>query len=297
MPKTPSIYELQRDSYRHPTYWRSVNNTCAPHFHSSLELSYVRSGEMDALIDGNSVAARAGELLVVPSYSVHRFVAPVANDTTMLVIPLDYIGSFRQRMAGQRFAQYLLPAGSETRRIARCLQVLLEQPERGGEPYIVRGQIYTILGTLLEALPLQAAEQAGYSRVQDILGYLHDNYRHPVSLQQIAAIFGYSQSRISHIFNKNVGCSIPEYINTLRARAAANLLMNDGASITDVALEAGFESMRTFYRSFKNCFGVTPSHYLQLSQNDLHPLMQSHGLLLGQQRQAAARSRDEDGGR
>lgn len=276
MPTVPSIYELQRDSYRYPTYWRSPNNTCIPHFHSSLEVCYILSGTLEALIDGQSVVGAPGDLLVVPSYSVHRFSSTEPNDTIMLVIPLDYIDSFRRRMADRRFTECRLSAGAHTEKIAACLRMLLEQPEHGAEAYVVRGQIYTVLGLLLEALPCEAAKRSpDHVRVQDILYYLHCHFQRAVPLQEIATAFGYSPSRISHIFNRNVGCSIPEYLNTLRARDAANQLL-DGASVTTVAMEAGFESMRTFYRAFKNCFGVTPSSFLQFSQNDLHSLQQEH---------------------
>lgn len=279
MQHVPSVYERSRDDYHYPTCWRSFNNACAPHFHSALELNYVVSGEMDALLDGKPLSVKAGDLLIVPSYAVHRFVSPSETDTIVLVVPMDYIQSFRKRMAGSQFSRQLLSAGDGAAAVAACLRVLLERPEYGGDPYIVRGQIYTILGTLLERIPLQKADQEPlHTHIRDVLAYLHNNYRHPLSLDQIASNFGYSQSRISHLFNKKVGCSIPEYINTLRSRAAANMLLEEGASITDVAMDAGFESMRTFYRAFKHCFGVTPSHYLQLSPDDLHLLMQDNGL-------------------
>lgn len=287
MPKTKGYYEKTRDDYSQPTFWRTKNNFCHPHFHSALELNYVVKGEMEALVDGEGYTARQGELLVVSPYSLHKFTTPVSSDNYVLIVPRDYIRSFETQLRGKRFAGALLPKGEGARQIARCMQLLLKSPAFGQEmwpqprqdSYILRGQVYTILGILLESLPLQQMQQPGsHAFVRDVLGYLDANYRQPVTLGALAAKFGYSRSRISHAFNKEVGCSIPEYLGTLRARAAASMLLEEEAGITDVALEAGFESMRSFYRIFKASFGVTPTQFTKLPRAQLRLLMNNNGL-------------------
>ena len=46
-------------------------------------------------------------------------------------------------------------------------------------------------------------------------------------------------------------------------KLAALQLTQESVSLTTAAMNAGFESMRTFYRSFKRVFGVSPSEYLK----------------------------------
>ena len=279
MPNIPGVYERARDHYHCPTCWRCIGNTCAPHFHGSLELTYVHKGALNVMLDGEFFTAGRGELVIVPSYSVHHFASGSETDTTVLIIPMDYIRSFQKQIAEHEFAKVLIAAGKTTQEIAGCMRLLIERAAYGSDSYIVRGQIYTILGVLLEAVPLlPSPRKAVRFQTRDILDYLHTNYRYSLSLEQIAREFGYSKSRFSSIFNKNVGCSIPEYVNTLRSRAAANMLLEAGASITDVAMEAGFESLRTYYRSFKNCFGVTPTNFINLSRNEIHMLILNNGL-------------------
>ena len=280
------LYEKVRDDYRHPACWRAINNACPPHFHSAIELVYLNSGEMETVIDGVSVVVRERELLIVPPYSVHRFSTPIASDNLVLTIPLDYIPSYKKLLAGKIFSKVLLPAGKPTELISHALNILLEQPCSGNvlytsnyDSYIVRGQIYTVLGILLESIPfLDAASSGDHALVRDILRFLHNNYVDPITLGRIASAFGYSHSSISHIFNAEVGCSIPDYLGSLRARAATIMLISGKASITSIAMEAGFESIRTFYRTFKKCFGMTPSQFLHLSQTDLQLFVQNNSL-------------------
>lgn len=261
-----SVYEHVRDNHRYPTCWQSINNTYFAHFHTSLELVYITSGTMDATVSGVHTQVSAGELLVVPSYAVHRYETCDHSDTLVLIIPLDYISRMRGMRSDHTFESCALKTCTQVQEIAGCMQVLSDRELTADSP-VVRGYIQVISGLLLELIPLvetPAGRDAG--QIQEILSYLHDNFRSPVGLSALSSRFGYSPSRFSHIFNENVGCSISQYINTLRCRNTAGLLLeHEGISVLDAALASGFESMRTFYRAFRQCFGVTPSQYVELS--------------------------------
>lgn len=283
---TGAYYELVRDRIHHPTCWELDDNHCLPHFHSALELTYMHSGCMEALIDGKPFVVRRGELLVIAPYSVHAVETPRASHCTVLVIPRDYIRPFAAWIQDKTFDSVVL-RGGDVGEVARAMGMVLalpprwEQPGRhvGQESFVERGQIYTILGLLMRNLVLRGRPRGDeVSLVQGILAYLDSHYREAVDLAHLAARFGYSQSRISHVFNTEVGCNIPQYVNTLRARAAAALLLEEKVSVTRAAMETGFESMRTFYRAFRLCFGVTPRAFAALPPVDWALLLQSSGL-------------------
>ena len=63
---------------------------------------------------------------------------------------------------------------------------------------------------------------------------------------------------ISHVFNKEIGISLPEYLNTLRIRDATMLLKEGDMSITDIAFAVGFNTLRSFNRRFLDHTGKTP---------------------------------------
>ena len=59
-------------------------------------------------------------------------------------------------------------------------------------------------------------------------------------------------------FNKEIGISLPEYLNTLRIRDAIMLLKEGTMSITDIAFAVGFNTLRSFNRRFLEHTGKTP---------------------------------------
>ena len=127
---------------------------------------------------------------------------------------------------------------------------------------ITKGYAYVIIGLLMDKVGLM---DVGNNKTdyffKDILAYIEENYASPLSLDKISARFGYSKYSFSHLFNSYFSCTLTDYVNSLRARSAANMLVSEDLSMTEIAMRSGFESLRTFYRVFKNCYGCTPSAY------------------------------------
>ena len=51
------------------------------------------------------------------------------------------------------------------------------------------------------------------------------------------------------------------FINNLRTEHSAELIKS-GSSVIDAAENSGFSSLRTFYRCFKNKYGVSPKCFV-----------------------------------
>ena len=82
-----------------------------------------------------------------------------------------------------------------------------------------------------------------------------------ISLDTLAEIAGYSKFHFSRIFKQFNSMSYLQYINLRRTRAAETLLLDPAIPITEVAMQAGFSSLSTFNRIFKEIKHCTPSSY------------------------------------
>lgn len=60
-----------------------------------------------------------------------------------------------------------------------------------------------------------------------------------------------------------------EYLHTLRVGRAASLLAATSMSITDIAIDVGFDHTRTFTRAFKDVKGTTPKQFRAVHQLQL----------------------------
>ena len=259
------VYEHERDGYQFPSCWRVINNSCMPHFHSSVEFVYVTQGELKISLNGISSVVKSNQLLMVSSYLAHRYETISSSEAIILIVPLDFIPSYQKLLIQNDFKQSVYQDGSpDNSELLHCMKILSRG--RGNQNKlsipIVKGYIYVIMGMLIEAVGLTGKKgETAQNIAKDILIYLQANYLSKISLQELAQNFGYSSGRFSHIFNSYFNCTIVEYVNSLRCRHASGLLIDESVPIVHAATASRFTSMRTFYRSFKHCFGVTPSEY------------------------------------
>lgn len=257
-------YERERDDFKLPACWRVTNDTCLPHFHNSLEIVYVTKGKLKATLNGVCHDVKEGQLLIVSSYTVHHYETIISSEAVILTVPLDFIPSYDKQFSHNCFAQTIYQdLKMQNSEILHCMSILAKDDlEKKLSINVIKGYIYVIIGMLIERIGLVPTRNDGSQNItKDTLTYLQGNYLSSISLQQLSQNFGYSASRFSHLFNSCFGCTITEYVNTLRCRHASGLLADDSVPIITVAMSSGFSSTRTFYRSFKRCFGVTPSQY------------------------------------
>lgn len=71
---------------------------------------------------------------------------------------------------------------------------------------------------------------------------------------------------VSIAVNRCTGENVSRYINAFRVQLAARLLETSDLSVTEVMLEAGFQSKSTFNTEFRLVLGSTPTEYRKARQ-------------------------------
>ena len=97
---------------------------------------------------------------------------------------------------------------------------------------------------------------------EDIIGmvkkYIADHYRENIDRDSLASIAYITPNYLSKLFRMQTGTSLREYINNLRIQEAKRLLLTTNASITDIALDMGFENISYFSTVFRKFCGCSP---------------------------------------
>ena len=82
---------------------------------------------------------------------------------------------------------------------------------------------------------------------EHILQYIEDHYNETITLDEISRHFGYSKYYFSRLFNRTFHCTLNAYINSVRVRAVSK--MPEEQSKTEKIIEAGFNSLSSYYRT------------------------------------------------
>lgn len=99
--------------------------------------------------------------------------------------------------------------------------------------------------------------------IQNIKNYIESNYDENISLKNLSGIYFMNEKYVGTLFHKQVGCSFREYLTKIRISHATNMLINTEKSITDIALDCGFQTVTYFNRVFLKFFGESPTEYRQ----------------------------------
>lgn len=95
----------------------------------------------------------------------------------------------------------------------------------------------------------------------NILAYVQRNFMQEITINDIANACLCSESTVSHLFKKQTGKTINEFITELRIKQAKNLLKTTDISISEIAVMCGFININYFPTIFKKYTTLTPTQY------------------------------------
>lgn len=87
-----------------------------------------------------------------------------------------------------------------------------------------------------------------------------------LTLDEVAKHSGFSKYYFSRSFKEYSGTSYYKFLNICRINHSTELLIDPELSITEVAIESGFNSISSFIRMFKQIKGCTPTDYRKMHE-------------------------------
>lgn len=107
------------------------------------------------------------------------------------------------------------------------------------------------------------------NRINKILTYIDDNLNNDLTLEKLSNIVHYSPFHLHRLFRAYTNEPINQYITRKRIEKTASLLIHKkDLSISEIALNYGFNSNSSFTRTFKKTYGVSPSEFRKLSPSN-----------------------------
>ena len=98
-------------------------------------------------------------------------------------------------------------------------------------------------------------------RIDKVTTHVRDNLHNSIRLEDAAKLIYMSPSSFSRFFKQQTGRTFVNYVNEMRIGVACRLLAHSDQPITDVAFEAGYNSLSNFNRRFQVVKGMTPTEF------------------------------------
>jgi AraC family transcriptional regulator len=97
------------------------------------------------------------------------------------------------------------------------------------------------------------------ARMLRVLNHIQNRLDEPLELEELAALTHFSVSHFHRVFKGMLGETIMDHLRRIRLERASLQLLQPRASVTEIALDAGYDSLEAFSRAFRKTFGLSPS--------------------------------------
>lgn len=262
------------------------NNFTPYHDHNYYEFNVVFSGELLEYIDGRSLTLQSGDLLFMAPGVYHvsnpykkarcyniLFSEPLVRETLAQMTTISSEPYLAALVQNSGFYVFHHMSAS----IVSLIQKMNVFARREKKYFPFCAPLLECLGRQL-LLSLCECPYDSYQRFENpirqntpeeiiarqILDYIRE-HSDSVTLDKLAAYFGYSRSQTERLIEKHSGSTYTVLLHNHRRRNATQLLHNTTLPVSQIARMVGFQSTEHFSRWFKHYVGTSPSVFRKIS--------------------------------
>lgn len=247
------------------------------HSHQYNEIYFLQSGKCNVYIDNETYCLEDGSVLFIPAFKEHTFIYPFTQDIkrTVLYISTEQLNwyfnkDFKDEINNLfinkhlqlsrksfsnlsnifekiQFEKYSLDNMSELLTKAYFFELII---------YLIRCQRYTH--------NINQKTNLSNITIGEIVNFIENNYSRQLTLPEIAAQFGISESSLTKKIKIFTNMTFKKYLTKTRIEEAKSLLISSEKSITEIAYECGYNNSNFFGDVFKKAVGMSPSSYRKM---------------------------------
>lgn len=271
------------------------------HRHDDVEINLVLDGRLHYLFGGQSLTIGEGEIAVFWAAQPHGLVDSRTGDMCWLHVPFAQFlawGLPESQTAPLLAAQPLITHAPELAdRIAHMAEQWgreiegseVDGPSDEGPDDVAAGSdgtgtadeadgreialleiqaaVRRVLRASSRATPALPADGAGsvpaerLRQVSAMAQFVRDHHRSELRIADVAAAVHLTPSHAMTVFRRTVGVTLGQYVTMCRVAEAQRLLLTTSLRVTEIAEEAGFGSLSSFYEHVSEACGMTPREY------------------------------------
>ncbi len=227
------------------------------HIHEAFELIFVVRGEMRIGAGSRLYDVSENDAVLVFPEDVH-FLEPNGDCSHVLwIFSPEYVRAF------SKFAFSHVPESNVFRPSKALLERLLSL-KTDRRTLHVKSVLYDLVDEFDAGATYAERDPEKENLLLRIIDYVSENYAQKCTLSDLGAATSYHYAYLSRYFSERTGLTFTQYVNSYRISESCTRLVETPDSVTKIALDCGFESLRSYHRNFQRCLGCTPATYRRL---------------------------------
>ena len=225
-----------------------------PHWHIESELIFAEKGSAEVMTDNNLYGLSEGYCVFIRSGAVHYIKAE--SDSVISVMKID------SQLISAEFGTLapICPLLENKYDVSDTFEKIRQEISNGEKYYevICSGLALTLTAEIFRSEKTSSAEiSSGSGAYKKLLRLISERFA-DITFDEAAEIMCFSKPYFSKYFRRMSGMTFSEYLNIVRVSEAVKMLSKGGMSAGETAVAAGFGTIRSFNRVFKQYTGYTP---------------------------------------
>jgi len=286
-PKLLEIQKLESLSFTISKY-NCVKFKTTWHYHKEIEITLIQKGKGTRFVGDSIQKFEDGDMVILGTNTPHVWKSQESSSTknSLNFNSKAIVIHFSKEMIGKELFK-----NPEMQHINR----FLEESKRGivfnkKQHSFISNEINKIISlepfaqfiSLLKILDLMTKiKQYEYlsserfnigtnntknNKLDKVIKYIMENFQEEILLSQVAEIANLSKTSFCRSFKFQTGTNFTNFVNQIRIRYAASLLLEKDCNITEACFESGFNNLSYFNRVFKRIINHSPTKY----KNNFH---------------------------
>ncbi|RTE09212.1 helix-turn-helix domain-containing protein [Paenibacillus whitsoniae] len=257
----------------------------ASHWHYHMEIIYVSAGNAWITIGNESFEATAGSFILIHPCEVHSvriatnqpsrhyvigFDSELLNPMPQLAFELQYYLPYTTPLYGLQ--KWIQPESTDLAPLHALVENMYREYQAKAFAFelAVSSSIYKLILWLLRYQRTLFSPSAAENIIDDsvkmaalreVLITINENSSLPITVEEAAKMCMMSYSQFARFFKQVMNTTFTQYVMFIKIRRAEQLLLDHTKSITQIALETGFQTSSYFIKHFKRIKGISPKRY------------------------------------
>lgn len=274
-----SLEEVDYLQESHLRIWYNTQTEgYATHHHEAVEVILCVEQNYPVTVNNQLFTLHPGDILIIPPHLLHSIEGSTSGSRFIGLFSIDMMRQFSDykilmpTLLTPSLINHDLTPQIYDKVYKICMKII---------DYYFSNEImweFSIYSKILELLALLGQYRYGatlhdskpdksssenFEKFAPLLTYIDSHYASELTLEQAAALVGFSKFHFSRLFKEFTNCTFYDYLSQTRIQVAKRLLSTN-TSITDIAFMTGFNSLSSFCRCFKKYTDLSPSEYRDL---------------------------------
>ncbi|MBP3332691.1 MAG: helix-turn-helix transcriptional regulator [Clostridia bacterium] len=254
------------------------------HIHEAIEIIFVERGEYRMFAGDNEYSVRSGDMMLFRSNTIHSIFACDSEENRYYVLKVKpslifdlaskdsavgYVMRFvlsgeasKTHWSAQELSQSEIYLSFERmRKTLESMDFCLDLALKLSAAEVILAILRDIIAREQQSGITSYLNDSAAGQIYKAIRQINRRYSESITAQSCAEDVNMSYSYFSRSFKRITQKSFKEYLNEIRVSNAERLLMSTDLSVTEIALECGYNNVSYFIMVYKSIKGKTPFSY------------------------------------